>query len=99
MGWPTRFTDWQTIRLDDLPLNTEKPKKPLPVETNFDRNRIDQFIRGGIIPFAVEQGKDIAFVPDETTAAGISLRYQLLVSRITQLVLWCRDQSGPAVHW
>jgi hypothetical protein len=91
MGWPTRFTDWQTIRLEGLALDTANPEKPLPVETNFDRDRIDQFIRGGIIPFAAVQGKDIAFVPDETTAAGISLSYQLFVSRITQLLLWCRD--------
>jgi hypothetical protein len=90
-GWPTHFTDWQTIRLEDLPLNTEDPKRPLPTEANFDRDRIDQFIRSGIIPLAAVQGKDIAFVPDETTAGGISLGYQLFVSRITQLVLWCRD--------
>ena len=97
MGWPTRFTDWQAIRLEDLPLNTEDPQKPLPVQTNFDRDRIDQFIRSGIIPFAAVQGKDIAFVPAETTAAGISLGYQLLVSRITQLLLWCRDHFEKGI--
>ena len=97
IGWPTRFTDWQTVRLEDLPLNTQDPKKPLPVEANFDRDRIDQFIRSGIIPLAAEQGKDIAFVPDETTAADISLRYQLFVSRITQLVLWCRDHFEKGI--
>jgi type VI secretion system protein ImpC len=90
-GWPTRFTDWQRIRVDDLPLNTEDPKKPLPIEGYFDRDRIDQLIRSGIIPLASVQGKDIAFVPDETTVNGVSLAYQLLVSQITQLVLWCRD--------
>jgi type VI secretion system protein ImpC len=91
VGWPTRFTDWQTIRLEDLPLNTRDAAKPLPTEVNFDRNRIDQFIRSGIIPLAAAQAKDIAFVPDETTVGGVSLGYQLLLSRITQLVLWCRD--------
>jgi hypothetical protein len=96
-GWPTRFTDWQTVRLEDLPLNTANPKKPLPVEANFDRDRIDQFIRSGIIPFAAVKDKDIAFVPDETTAAGISLRYQLFVSRITQLLLWCRDHFEKGI--
>ena len=90
-GWPTHFTDWQTIRLEDLPLNTEDPQRPLPTEADFDRNRIDQLIRSGIIPLATAPGKDITFVPDETTAGGISLGYQLLVSRVTQLVLWCRD--------
>jgi hypothetical protein len=90
-GWPTRFTDWQQIRLEDLPLNTVDPSKPLPTEVNFDRDRIDQFISSGMTPLATMQGKDVAFVPDETTVGGASLRYALLVSRITQLVLWCRD--------
>jgi hypothetical protein len=97
IGWPTRFTDWQTIRLEDLPLNTEDPKKPLPTEANFDRDRTDQFIRCGIIPLAAVPGKDIAFVPDETTTGGISLRYQLFVSRITQLLLWCRDHFEKGI--
>ena len=75
----------------------EDPKKPLPTEANFDRDRIDQFIRSGIIPLAAVPGKDIAFVPDETTAGGISLRYQLFVSRITQLLLWCRDHFEKGI--
>jgi predicted component of type VI protein secretion system len=91
VGWPTRFTDWQQIRLEDLPLNTVDPSKPLPTEVSFDRERIDQFISSGMVPLATTQGKDIVFVPDETTIAGVSMRYGLLVSRITQLVLWCRD--------
>jgi len=90
-GWPTRFTDWQRIRMEDLPLNTEDPKKPLPTEAYFDRDRIDQLIRSGIIPLAAAHGKDIAFVPDETMIGGVSLGYQLFVSRIIQLITWCRD--------
>jgi len=90
-GWPTRFTDWQRIQLEDLPLNTKDQDTPLPTEASFDRDRIDQFIRSGIIPLAAAQGKDIAFVPDEITVDDISLRFQLLLSRVTQLVLWCQD--------
>jgi predicted component of type VI protein secretion system len=97
IGWPTRFTDWHTIRLEDLALNTANPKNPLPTEVNFDRDRIDQFIRSGIIPLAAVPGKDIAFVSDEATTGGISLRYQLLVSRITQLLLWCRDHFEKGI--
>jgi len=90
-GWPTHFTDWQRIQLEDLPLNTKDRGTPLPTEANFDRDRIDQFIRSGIIPLAAAQGKDIAFFPDEITVGDTSLSFQLLLSRITQLVLWCRD--------
>jgi type VI secretion system protein ImpC len=97
-GWPASFMDRHAIRLEDLPLNTEDPQRPSPTEANFDQNRIDQFIRSGIIPLAAVQGKDIAFAPDETTAGGISLRYQLFVSRITQLVLWCRDHFEKGLN-
>jgi type VI secretion system protein ImpC len=96
-GWPTRFTDWQRIRIEDLPLNTEDPKKPLPTEAYFDRDRMDQLIRSGIIPLAAVGGKDIAFVADETTTGGVSLCYQLVVSRITQFILWCRDHLEKGI--
>jgi type VI secretion system protein ImpC len=90
-GWPTQFAYWQEIRLEDLPLNTAAPHNPLPTEINFNRDRIDQFIRSGITPFATIPGKDMAFTPAETTVGGPSLSYQLFLSRITQLVLWCKD--------
>jgi len=90
-GWPTRFTDWQRIQLEDLPLNTKDRGMPLPTEASFNRDRIDQFIRSGIIPIAAAQGKDSAFVPDEITVGDTSLSFQLLLSRIIQLLLWCRD--------
>ena len=90
-GWPTRFTDWQQIHIEDLPLNIKDQDTPLPTEASFDRDRIDQFIRSGIIPLAAAQGKDIVFVSDEITVDDTSLSFQLLLSRITQLVLWCRD--------
>ncbi len=90
-GWPTRFTEWQKIRLEDLPLNTEDPDHPLPLETHLNRERIDQFIRSGIIPLATMLDKDIAFVPAAPAVGRATLSSQLFVSRITRLILWCRD--------
>jgi len=90
-GWPTRFTEWQKIRLEDLPLNTEDPDHPLPLETHLNRERIDQFIRSGIIPLATLLDKDIAFVPAAPAVGRAALSYQLFVSRITRLIIWCRD--------
>jgi hypothetical protein len=91
IGWPTRFTQWQEIRLEDLPLNPETPDNPLPTEADFTTDRIDQFIRSGIVPLTAMPGKDVAFAPSETTVSDLSLGFQLLVSRVTQLILWCRD--------
>jgi type VI secretion system protein ImpC len=90
-GWPTRLTEWQHIRVEDLPLHTADSNHVIPTETHFDRNRMDQMIRSGIIPLANQINKDFVFAPAETTVGGGSLRYQLLISRITHLILWCRD--------
>jgi predicted component of type VI protein secretion system len=90
-GWPTRFTDWQDIKIENLPLDTQSGPRPIPTEACFTVDRIDQFKRSGIMPLAAIQNKDIAFVPAETTMGGGSLSYQLLASRITHFILRCRD--------
>jgi len=90
-GWPTRFTEWQTIRLESLALNTVEMERNIPTEASFSDERIDQFIRGGIIPLVSLANKDFAFIPFETTVAGGSLNYQLFLSRITQFLFWCKD--------
>jgi hypothetical protein len=33
----------------------------------------------------------VAFTPAETTVAGGSLSYQAFVTRVTQFILWCKD--------
>lgn len=96
-GWPTRFTDWQNIRVEDLALHTETETLQIPTEVSFSKDRIDQFRRAGIMPLAVTPNKDIAFTPVETTAGGTLLSDQLFVSRITQFILWCRDHLAEGL--
>ena len=91
IGWPTRFADWQEIKIEDLALDTESSTRPIPTEVSFTKDRIDQFKRAGIMPLGSILKKDVAFTPLETTVGGASLSYQLFVSRITQLILWCQD--------
>ncbi len=90
-GWPTRFTDWQGIKIEDLALDIESSTRPIPTEVSFSEDRMDQFRRAGIMPLASILNKDIAFTPLETTVGGASLSYQLFVSRITQFILWCQE--------
>ncbi len=90
-GWPTRFTEWQSIRLSNLALHMIEGNRGIPTETNFSEERIDQFIRGGILPLVSPLNKDTAFIPRETTAGGSSLSYQLFLSRVTQFLFWCKD--------
>jgi type VI secretion system protein ImpC len=93
-GWPTRFTAWKDMRLLDLPLTTAGGTRNLATEANFSDDRIDQFIRSGIIPLVAPFNKDLAFMPVETTAAGGSLAHQLFLSRISHLIFWCRENLG-----
>ena len=93
-GWPTRFAAWKDMRLLDLPLIAAKGTRNLATEAHFSDDRIDQFIRSGIIPLVAPFNKDLAFMPAETTAAGGSLAHQLFLSRITHLIFWCRENLG-----
>ncbi len=90
-GWPTRFTEWQQIRLSDLPVHLIDGNRGISTETGFSDERIDQLIRIGIIPLISPLNKDFVIVPRETTAGGTSLRDQLFLSRITQFLFWCKD--------
>jgi type VI secretion system protein ImpC len=90
-GWPTRFTEWQEVRLEDLALNRQDTTRPLATETYLAEERIQQFIRAGIMPLVAPQSKDMAFMPAETTVASGSLSYQAFVSRVTHFILWCKD--------
>ena len=90
-GWPTHFTEWQSIRLDNLALSPAEGNKYLATEALFAEDRIKQFIKGGMIPLVAPSNKDIAFLPVETTVAGSPLSHQLFLSRITQFLFWCKD--------
>jgi type VI secretion system protein ImpC len=90
-GWPTQFTDPQQHLLEDLPLTGAVASDPRPTEMRLDRERADQLVRCGIMPIMDRPKRDWAMIPRGVTISGLSLPYQLLVSRITHLVLWCRD--------
>jgi type VI secretion system protein ImpC len=96
-GWPTRFTEWREIRLDGLALWAPEENKQIPTEVPFSDERIDQFVKGGILPLISMLNKDSVFLPAETTVAGGSLAYQLFLSRISQFIFWCKDNLGPGL--
>ena len=90
-GWPTRFTEWPKNRLENLPLRDYERGHKIPTETTIGEDRLMQFTKAGFTPLASALDKDIAFTPAEATLARGSLRYQLLLSRIAGLLLWCRE--------
>ncbi|MCP4345509.1 MAG: type VI secretion system contractile sheath large subunit [Desulfobacterales bacterium] len=94
-GWPTHFAD---IKLENLALHKLDLKKLLPVEADFSEERVFQFTNAGIMPLVAVPNKDFAFIPSDTTAAGSPLSYQSFVSRISQFVLWHRDNRDDLVE-
>jgi len=88
-GWPTHLTQRQKFNIQDLALHQPSGLPPMVVEAGFDRDRQDQFIRAGLTPLVSE--RDTAFVTQAVTLSGVSLAYQLLVCRVTQFLLWCKD--------
>jgi len=88
-GWPTQLTHRQKFNLQDLALQHTDGHALSSVEANFDRNRQDQFIRAGLTPLVSE--RDTAYVTQSVTLSGSSLAYQLLISRLSQFLLWCKD--------
>jgi hypothetical protein len=94
-GWPTRFTDWHSIRLEDLPLHPAEGTQLLCTETVFSEDRISQFIRIGITPLISSPNQDFAFIPAEASVSGGSLSYQLFLSRILNFLFWCKDHFSP----
>ena len=94
-GWPTRFTDWQTYQIGDLAVHSIDSRTAIPTEAMISEDRLDQCRRAGLMPIAVKANRDVAFLPMETTLGGVSLTYQLFAARVTQLLLWCRDNLAP----
>lgn len=93
-GWPSRFTEHQSIRLEGLPLHRRGGGDPMSTEFVLGPDRLDQFVRGGILPLVPLPGRDTAFTPMETTVSGASLGYQLLLSRVIRLLIRCREVHG-----
>lgn len=90
-GWPTRFTEWPKNRLENLPLRDYERGHKIPTETTIGDDRLKQFAKAGFTPLASALDKDTAFTPVESTLSRGSLRYQLLLSRVAGLLLWCRE--------
>ncbi len=99
-GWPTRFSDQSQFRIQDLALHHPPGIPPMVVEALFSRDRLDQLSRAGISPLTTEVGRDTAFLPKTPTLATTPLARQLLVSQVTQFLLWCKDnlpsETDPA---
>ncbi len=93
-GWPSRFSEWKRFNLEDLALQARGTKEYYATEAVLDERRIDQMIASGLIPLVSFKNKDMAFVGGDSTISGGSLAFQLVLSRIVQFVIWCKERFG-----
>jgi len=94
VGWPSRFSEWKRFNLEDLALQERGTKRYYATEAAFDESRIDQMIASGLIPLVSFKNKDMAFVVGDPTISGGSLAFQLVLRRIVQFVIWCKERFG-----
>jgi hypothetical protein len=92
-GWPSRFTDYMTIRLSDLAVFIESNNNGSSTETLFSDDRIRQFAEIGITVLCGAAMQDVTFFPRGSAASGESLLFQLFFSRIIGYLIWKRDQA------
>lgn len=90
-GWPTRHMQWKDIRISDIALHQFQEGKALSTQIPISEDRLYEFSKSGFIPLMGFNNQSIAFSPSDVNLQGGSLSYQLFMSRITNLVLWCKD--------
>lgn len=89
-GWPTGFTRFNDICLQDLPVGDFSGGGYCATEFLPSEDRILQLIEVGITPLAAVKNGDSAFMPRETTFFEGSLRFQQLLSRLLGVIFECR---------
>ena len=88
-GWPTHLTHHQQFRIVDLALDQRPDRPPVVVEIPLNRDRQDQCLRTGLTPLVPE--RDSAFFTQAVSISGITMAHQLLICRLAQFLLWCRE--------
>ena len=96
-GWPTRFTDYRHISLDNLSVLPVEDEGAISTETVFSEDRILQFTEAGIIPLVGLLRKDSAIMPKEALLSGGSLKFQLFLNRIISFFFDLKEKMGAEV--
>jgi len=93
-GWPTRFTDYRNIALNNLAVGPLGGEEAGSTEMVFSEERIMQFVESGITPLTGAVRKDTAFIPKEAILSGGSLKFQLFFNRIIAYLFSLRKEIG-----
>jgi type VI secretion system protein ImpC len=90
-GWPSRLTDYMTVRMKDLAVLVRDRDKGAATEAILPDDRLRQFAEIGITPLAGAPGQDTAFMTKAAVASGASLLAQMFFSRIIGFLIRLRE--------
>ncbi len=90
-GWPMGFTRYNTNRIKDLAMVDEDEKTTSATEILLSEDRIMQLVEAGITPVAGMKNKDVAFIPREAALKGESIKFQLFINRIIEVLIHLKE--------
>ena len=92
-GWPTRFTDYMDIRVEELAV-ADAGQGPAVTQGLFGENQVAELMEAGLTPLLSAKGKDFAIIPKQACLDGGSLTFQLFFGRVVSFLLDRREQTG-----
>lgn len=96
-GWPSRFADSESLRLEGLALNVLEAGGQASTEVVFSVDRLRQLGEIGLTPLAGAAMKDIAFMPSARNISGGSLPFRMFFSRLTGFLIRLREATGASI--
>lgn len=96
-GWPSRFVDSGSIRLEGLGLNALETGDQASTEAVFTVDRLRQLGEIGLAPLAGVSMRDTAFMPSARSISGGSLPFQMFFSRLTGFLIRLREATGASI--
>ena len=95
-GWPTGFTKYTQVKLDNLPL-IETGGGVSATQTLLSEDRIMQLVEIGFTPVVGIRNKDTAIMPKAASLAGESPHFQMFFNRVIESIMAIREMADSNV--
>ncbi len=96
-GWPSRLTDYHTLKLENLAV-LETADGPLPTAAALGEDRLAEFAEAGFAPVVGMLHKDAALVPRLPAVSGDALAPRLFLNRVLGFLFWCKENMAAQIE-
>lgn len=97
-GWPMAFTRYNTNRIENLAMVDCDEKNTVSTQALFSEERIMQLVEAGITPVVGMKNKDVAIIPKESSLAGDSIKFQMFINRIIEMLFRLKKNTISDDH-